>query len=187
MCLTWFRVSGAGAGEKRGKIKLKWRDCVLFFKVMYFCICRLVCVGGQVWTLVCLLVQCQREVEVGVVPGPAHILHPHKPTSSCTHQSGKTLRAWHRWSRCVSPWWHQMAVTLPWGNHLCLAHVLCASGLPPEINSSLWCTPALRPPITILFSRRCFGVEQMERRMRRVILQNVADLHVTLPAKCHAF
>lgn len=112
---------------------------MLFFKVMYFCVCWLVCVGGQVWVLVCLFVQCQREVQVGVVPGPAHILHPHSPVSSCTHQSGKTLSPSHRWGRCVSSRWHQMAVTLPWGNHQCLARVLCTSGLPPEINCSLWC------------------------------------------------
>lgn len=124
---------------ERGK-KIKLRDCVLFFKVMYFYICWPVCVGGQVWILVCLLMQCQREVQVGVVPGPAHILHPHSPMNSFTHQSGKTLSSWHRWCRCQGSWWHQMTVTLPWGNHQCLAHVLCTSGLPPKINSSLWCS-----------------------------------------------
>lgn len=51
--------------------------CVLVFKVMYFYICWFVCVGGQVWVSVyLLLVQCQREVQVGTLPGPAHILRP---------------------------------------------------------------------------------------------------------------
>lgn len=42
---------------------------------------------------------------------------------------------------CASSRWHQMTVTSPWGsNHQCLAHVLCTSGPPPEINRSLWCS-----------------------------------------------
>lgn len=54
--------------------------CVLVFKVMYFYNCWFFCVGGQVWVSVCLLlVQCQGEVQVGALPGPARILHPRSP------------------------------------------------------------------------------------------------------------
>lgn len=127
---------------------------MLFSKVMYFYICWLVCVGGQVWVLICLLMQCQREVQVGVVVGPAHILHPQGPRSSSTHQSGTALSSWHRWSRCQSSQWHQMTATLPWGSHQCLVHALCTSGLPPKINSSLWCSSSTH---TATYNHPCFS------------------------------
>lgn len=128
--------------------------CVLVFKVMYFYICQFVCVGGQVWVLVCLLlVQCQGKFRSLHCWGqPTSFTHA-APWSSCTHQSGKTLHSACRWSRCVRSWWHQMTVTLPWGGHQHLMHVLCATSLPPEIplqNMHLQCSDHRYPsfPLT---------------------------------------